>query len=337
MALFKVSNTKIVGVSGAVPKNKASNKDLVGLNKQQIDLLIKTTGIESRRVSPDEVCASDLCYTAAEKLIAELGWKKDEIGALIFVTQTPDYPIPGTSMILQDRLNLPKSCMTIDINQGCAGYVYGLSVISSLLSSGGIKKGLLLVGDTITKLIEKGDNSVVPIFSDAGTATAVEFDTESEDMSFNLQTDGSGYEAIIVPEGGSRDVSKASIKKMRMQGHSVFTFALKEVVPNINAVLEFAAREKDQVDYYIFHQANKLLNESIRRKMGIDSSKVPYTLSKFGNTSCATIPLTLISELSNEVKSQNLNLILSGFGVGLSWGACCLNISDIVCPDLIEL
>ncbi len=337
MALFKVANTKIAGVSGAIPKNKVSNKDLVGLSQQQIDLLIKTTGIENRRIADENICASDLCFVAAEKLLEELKWDQNEIEMLVFVTQTPDYPMPGTSMILQDRLNLPKSCMTLDINQGCAGYVYGLSVISNMMSSGAIKKGLLLVGDTITKLIEKGDNSIVPIFSDAGTATAIKYDSSAKDMVFNLQTDGSGYKSIIVPEGGARNQTDSSTKKMRMQGHDVFAFALKEVIPNIESVLKYAGKEKNQIDYYILHQANKLLNESIRRKMGIDSSKVPYTLGKYGNTSCATIPLTLVSELGVEVKSRNLELLFSGFGVGLSWGAVCVNISDIVCPKLIEL
>ncbi len=336
MALFKVENTKIVGVSGAIPKNEVSNNDLEGLTRQEIDLLIKTTGIENRRVANNAICASDLCFSAAEKLLEELQWDKNEIEVLVFVTQTPDYPIPGTSMILQDRLDLPKSCMTIDINQGCAGYVYGLSVITSMMSSGGIKKGLLLVGDTITKLIDKGDNSVAPIFSDAGTATAIQFDSSAEEMVFNLQTDGSGFEAIIVKEGGARNQKIEGGNKMRMRGHDIFAFALKEVLPNINSVIEHADANKDQIDYYIFHQANKLLNESIRRKMRIDSSKVPYTLNKYGNTSCATIPLTLVSELSEEARNKALNLLISGFGVGLSWGSALVKISDIVCPELIE-
>lgn len=196
---------------------------------------------------------------------------------------------------------------------------------------------MLLVGDTITKLLEEGDNSVVPIFSDAGTATAIEFDSSAKDMVFNLQSDGSGYDAIIVPQGGARSNSGDNNGKMQMQGHDIFTFALKEVVPNINSVLEYANKEKNKIDYFILHQANRLLNESIRRKMGIDASKVPYTLHKYGNTSCATIPLTLVSELRKKVQNQSLDVILSGFGVGLSWGSCCLNISDIVCPELIEL
>lgn len=327
MAVFSIPNTKIVGVSAAIPKQEVSNADLVGMSENDIRLLIETTGIETRRIADDQMKASDLCCSAAEKLIAELKWKKEEIGLLIFVSQTPDYPIPGTSMILQEKLGIPSTCMCLDVNQGCAGYVYGLSVLSSVMSASGIKKGLLLVGDTITKLLLPGDNSTVPIFSDAGSATAVEYDTNADEMHFNLQTDGSKYDAIIMEKDAH----------MKMRGHDIFTFGLKEVSPNVTTLLDHCDRAITDVDFFVFHQANKLLNEAIRKKIAIPSEKVPMTLGKYGNTSCATIPVTIVSELRNEVTKNKLNLLLSGFGVGLSWGAAFITISDVKCPELIEI
>jgi 3-oxoacyl-[acyl-carrier-protein] synthase-3 len=341
MAVFTVSDVKIAGVSGAIPRNTVSNRNLSGLSLEEIDLLIKTIGIEERRVADKSLCASDLCAIAAEKLIDSLGWKKEEIGVLVFVTQTPDYIIPGTSMLLQDRLGLTTACMTVDINQGCAGYVYGLSTIASILSASKQKKGLLLVGDTITKLLSEEDNSTVPIFADAGTATALEYDPSAPEMHFNLQTDGSKYDAIIIRDGGARNPvhERNEMKEvhMKMKGHDIFTFGLREVIPNLEELLKHADLQKETVDYFLFHQANLLLNESIRRKFGIPKEKTPITLTKFGNTSCATIPITLISELREKIAGKSVQLVLSGFGVGLSWGSAFINICDIECPELIEV
>lgn len=327
MAIFSVSNTKIVGISAALPKREVSNRQLTGLDDQEIQLLIKTTGIDKRRIAANEMHASDLCIAATEKLLTKLDWKKEEVEILIFVTQTPDMELPGSSMALQQRLGLPKTCMTMDINQGCAGYVYGLGTISSIMSATKLKKGLLLVGDTITHLLEDGDNSTVPIFSDAGSATAIEYDANAEQMHFNLQSDGSKCDTIHKKHDGF----------MKMKGHDVFAFGTKEVAPNLKELLEYSQRSAEAIDYFVFHQANLLLNESIRKKMELPKEKVPMTLHKYGNTSCATIPLTIVSELQEAIRDKNLNLMLAGFGVGLSWGSAFVNISDIQCPKPIEV
>jgi len=334
MAELSVENVRIAGVSATVPKSTENSSSLRGISEEDLSLLVRSIGINERRVAPDHLCASDLCLDAASRLIEELNWEKDEIELLIFVTQTPDYVLPGTSMILQNKLGLSKQCMTLDINQGCAGYVYGLSVASQMLSSGSIKKGLLLVGDTITRLIDKDDNSTHPIFSDAGTATALEFDSKAERMFFNLQTDGSGYDAILMKEGGARNPGSGL---MRMNGHDVLAFALKEVPGNIERALQAIEIEKDAIDYFVLHQANKLLNDSIRRKLKVDKNKFPVSLDKYGNTSCATIPLTLVSELNENLTNQKLKLALTGFGVGLSWGTAIIHTDQMVCLSLNEM
>lgn len=327
MAFLRAPHVRIAGIAAAVPKDESSNHDLPALSAESKELLIQTTGIETRRIAPRSMTTSDLCFAAADKLLNDLNWNRNEIDVLILVTQTPDQPIPGSSMLLQNRLGLPKTCMAMDLNQGCAGYVYGLATIMGLMATSELKKGLLLVGDTITHVLEKDDQSTIPIFSDAGTATALEFDLSAKEAVFNLQTDGEGCDAIQQKKGES----------MKMNGHAVFHFGLKEVVPNVNATLEKAGLSVDDMDYFVFHQANLLLNESIRKKLKIPAEKVPYTLAEFGNTSCATIPLTVVKSLRNEVRNASKTCLISGFGVGLSWGSGIVELGNCVCPELIEL
>lgn len=326
MAFLSIPNAKISGLSAVVPKQEVSNESIERLSAEERQLLIQTTGIDNRRQTYS-LSSSDLCYEAANRLIKKLGWNREEIDVLIFVSQTPDQPIPGSAMQLQARLDLPKTCMALDVNQGCAGYVYGLSLISSLISQGQMTKGLLLVGDVITSRLDPDDMSTIPIFSDAGSATAIEFDESAENSVFNLQSDGSGADVIMQrPED-----------HMRMNGHEVFNFGLREVAPNLKALLQQSERSMDEIDYFVFHQANRLLNESIRRKLKLPTEKVPYSLNQFGNTSCATIPLTMVHNLQEELESGSTELALMGFGVGLSWGSALIRTNKITCLPLIEL
>ena len=208
------------------------------------------------------------------------------------------------------------------------------------------------MGDTASKIVSLNDKSTTPIFADAGSATALEYDFLAfPDFHFNLESDGSGKEAIIVRDGGAKspfstnsltveDNRKGIARnrlQMEMNGLSVFSFTMREVVPNINKLLENMKKQTDDFDYFVFHQANKLLNERIRKKMKLESEKVPYSLQKYGNTSCATIPVTMVSELQEELTTKKMNLILSGFGVGLSWGSVALQTDKIVCLKMLEI
>lgn len=350
MALFKVENVKIVGMSATVPKYNESNWDYCALTKSEQELLVKTTGIENRRIAQDGTTTSDLCFNSAKELISKLGWIPQEIELMIFVSQSPDYYLPATSIILQDRLGLPKTAMAFDINLGCSGYVYGLSVISSLISTTKIKKALLFSGDVSSFSINKNDKSTYPLFGDAGTVTALEYNENSEALFFNLQSDGSGYEAIIIPDGGLRNplndesfvehqIDKGitrSRRNLKLEGMDIFNFSLREVVPNINDLLTFAEKERINYDYFVMHQANKIMNESIRKKLNFDKEKVPYSLSKYGNTSSASIPLTIVSELRNILNDGSHNLILSGFGVGLSWASVLMSTSNMIFTEVLE-
>ena len=349
MSIFSIDSVNIAGVSACVPAKEVSNHDFDLISEKERNLFIKATGIENRRVAALGICTSDLCIKSAEVLLKELGWKPDDIEILVFITQTPDYITPATSGIIQNRMGLPKSCIALDINLGCSGYVYGLSVISSLLSHTLGKKGLLLVGDVSSACISAKDKSTTPIFSDAGSATAIE-NSGDGNMTFNLQGDGSGYKAIIIPDGGYRNpVNIQSLEyheerpgitrnntHLILEGIDIYNFSVREVPPNIEALMNHSEKNKDDIDYYVFHQANKLINEGIRKKLGLRQEQVPYSLKNYGNTSSATIPVTIVDQLRKEIFDNSLSVVFSGFGVGLSWSSVLLNTKQVVCPPMIE-
>lgn len=351
MAFLTTYHTEIKGISACVPKQTVRTSDYRMFSEQEKNMFVKNVGIHERRVAPPHLTTSDLCYFAAEKLIHELQWKKEDINCLIFVSQSPDYFLPATSIILQNRLGLSQNLIAFDINLGCSGYVYGLQVISSLISSGQIKKGLLLVGDKSTLSTHEEDKSTYPLFGDAGSATAIEYTEKNSPVFFNLQTDGSGENAIKILDGGARnsvrpdtfDIKeiepgvKRSRRHLILNGIDIFNFALKEVSPNINDLLSYSKTEKSDINYFVFHQANKLINESVRKKLKINElEKVPYSIQDFGNTSSASIPLTIVHTLKDKLNTGQHKLLLSGFGVGYSWGSCILNTENIIVCDLIE-
>lgn len=278
MAKFSVENIQIKGIAAAVPSTVYNNINYDWISSRERDMFIKTTGVVSRHVANFGTTTTDLCERATNDLLEEINWKHDDIDVLIFVSQSRDYVIPSSACILQHKLNLPKSCIAFDLNMGCSGYVYGLSVISSMLNSQ-LKKGLLLVGDVSTLHTSPKDKSTFPLFGDAGTCTAIEFNPDVGKSFYNLQTDGEGYEAIIIRDGGARNyISEVSLKskkisegiernniQLELNGMDVFNFSLKEIAPNINQLLSFSEITKEEIDYFVFHQANKLINESIRK------------------------------------------------------------------------
>lgn len=350
MAFLEVKNVEIVGVSACVPKQKEDNSQIYP-KWGDYDSFIASTGIKSHRVAPSNITTCDLCYESAKKLITELQWNKDEIDALIFVSQTPDYVLPPTSCILQEKLELSQNCYTLDVSLGCSGWVYGLSVITSLMQNGTIKKGLLLVGDTISKLCSKEDKSTYPLFGDAGSATALVYNQNASPFYFNLHTDGTGYNSIIVKDGGYRNpVSESSLRSklvsegiernslnLELDGMNVFSFGITKVPKCINELVEHFNLDKEKTDLFVFHQANKFMNEKICKKLKLDKEKTPLSLDDFANTSCASIPLTLVTRCQENLKNTSQSLIACGFGVGLSWGGVALKSNKICVPNLIEI
>lgn len=327
-----------------VPKKVVSN--LVDCRPEirgERERLVRNIGIEFRRMAPSWQCFSDMAFDAAEKLLETLEWRRDEIDALIVVTQSPDYLIPGTAIILQDRLGLSHSTVAFDVNLGCSGYPFGINLLGSMIAAGGVKKGLVLVGDRAASMDD-------PIFSDAGTATALEFDETAPPMYFDLNSDGSGHKAIILPVGGHRE--PVSIQHLipyrehesdhwrratdlQLDGTAVLSFSTQRIPPAVEKLLEYAQTPKEDVDYFIFHQANRMINETIRKKLVLPVEKVPSTLRDFGNTSGASLPVTMTARINKELENKT-KILMSGFGIGLSWGTCLLDLEGAKFPDLIE-
>ena len=348
MAFLEFKNVRIAGISAGVPKKILSNlnpdvNDGISSEYSPEDF-VKTTGVKERRVS-DKLCTSDLCYYAAEQLISDLKWNKEEIEALVFVSQTADYILPCTSCILQYRLGLSKDCYATDCTLGCSGWVYGLSQVVSLLLNGTIKKALLLCGDAKKRAAGPRD----PLFGAAGTATAVEYQEGAPGFQFHFGTDGSGYDAIITPDGGSRNqVSPKSFlleeiegKQMhrmqtRMKGMDVFSFGITTPPKSIKRLAEHYGFNYMDSDYLILHQANMKMNNMIVKKLKFSPEKVPSCMLHFGNTSSASIPLTIVTELREKCKSTT-KFLCCGFGVGLSWGTVSFEAKDMVISELVEV
>lgn len=350
MGLFSIPGIAIKGISASVPIQSEDNEALDLIPARERAAFIGQTGIRYRRVAPAGLTASDLCIRSAEPLLHQLNWSPADIDVLIFVSQTPDYIIPGTASVIHQKLGLAKKCIALDINLGCSGYVYGLSVIGSLLRNIPGGKGLLLVGDCSTSVISRHDKSTWPLFSDAGSATAIEQSAGSV-WHFHLQSDGSGYRDIMINDGGQRNpFTAASLTahdygpgisrndlQMKLEGINIFNFALREVTPNIQGLLKSIDVPQSSVDYFVLHQGNKLMLECIRKKMNESENKFPYSMYHFGNTSSASIPVTIVTELLPKLTAQKTNLLLSGFGVGLSWGSAYLSLDSPLILPLIEV
>ena len=350
MAFLTIPNIRIAGLAATVPPHKEHNRDYGWISQKERESIIKNIGVETRRVAEKGVTTADLCEVAAEELISRLQWNKSEIELLVFVSQSRDYLVPTTACILQDKLGLSHNCIAYDIGMGCSGYVYGLSAVGSMMLTGEIRKALLMVGDISTLTTSYRDKSTYPLFGDVGTVTALEFQEGAPKMHFNMQTDGSGYDALIIRDGGARHtMSRKSfeIKKidkgiyrsrlhLELNGIDVFNFSLREVVPNIKALLKHTDQSLDSVDYLVFHQANRLINETLRKMLKLDPAKMPYSIREYGNTSGASVPLTLVTQLKEPLENEKLHLLLSAFGVGLSWGSVLLDTDHVVCPDVIE-
>jgi 3-oxoacyl-[acyl-carrier-protein] synthase-3 len=345
MAQVTLHNVRYAGMATCVPKRVLSNlDDCPPQLRPGRERMVRNIGIMERRICAEWQCFSDLAFDATERLLSELDWKRDEIDALIVVTQSPDYLIPATAIILQDRLQLRQSTIAFDVNLGCSGYAFGLHLLGCMIAAGGVKKGLVLVGDRSASVIE-------PLFSDAGCATALEYDPHAPPMHFDLNSDGSGYRAIMLPVGGHREpygiqhmvpVQDAdglwrSPARLILDGPAVLSFSTQQVPPAVRQLLEFAQCPIERIDYFLFHQANRMINETIRKKLALAPDRVPSSLHDFGNTSGASIPLTMTVRIREALQGQSKKLLMCGFGIGLSWGSCLIDVDQAVFPELLEV
>lgn len=351
MARQCIKNVRISGVSAAVPSRVVETRDSQAFeNEEEANKFIENVGVEScHKFADNSVCCSDLCQKAAEKLLAQGVFAKDEIDMLIYVSQSQDYILPATSCVLHGKLGLSASCLTFDISLGCSGWVYGLSVAAGMMQNGGFRKCLLLAGDT--QLVAKGNDKAKPLFGDAGTATVLEYDESAAEMYLETYTDGTGYEAIIKRSGARRepfDEHSLDIITDRwgnvhrpidteMDGAAVFVFGITKVPKAVKSMLQWMGKTVPEVDYFLFHQANLMMNEQIRKKLKIAPEQCPYSLRHFGNNSSASIPLTIVTQIRDAVQAEEKEIVACGFGVGLSWGTLGVRLRKPVIPELVEI
>lgn len=328
-----INEVQIKSVIAWMPEEKVELSSLGSLyGESEVKSIIKATGIERVRVAEENMTASDMCYNAAKALMEKEKINVEEIDGLVFVSQTCDYILPATSISLQHRLGLSQSTVCVDIHYGCSGYIYGLFQAAMWLSCGACKNVLVLAGDTISRLINPNDKSLRMVFGDCGTATLI--GKGNKRMGVNINSDGSGADRLIVPAGGGRtpvsektgvltwdeDKNGRSQNDLFMDGMAIFNFAITKVHKNINRLIEQMQWEKEDIGLYALHQANNFMVGYIRKKLKIKENLVPLNAQNWGNTGPATIPL-LLSDVCSR-KTFNLDkVIMSGFGVGLSWGS----------------
>lgn len=351
MAFFTVNNVSIKGMSACVPPKIEENIDIPFYTAEEAKLIIKSTGIERRHVVDNGITNTDLCEKAFHELINELSWEVDTIDAIVYVTQTEDYITPPNVFVMHDRLNLSEKCMALDINHGCPGWVVGLSTLSSIMSSGYIKRAILFDGDNCTTVNYKSDRESRPLFGDCGTCTALEHDPNATPMNFYIGTNSKDGSSLLRKYGGSRhpytlDLFQAELGKLsgeipidsgnaNMDGANVFSFGISTIPKSVKSICNEFNIEIDNVDKIVLHQANKFMLDKIAKKIKARPEQVPSSLKNYGNTTSASIPLTIVSECNEEYSSKRIETIGCGFGTGLSWGTFHFVTECIKCPKVI--
>ena len=313
MAIMKFSGIGISAMAGAVPSHVIDNlKYTEFFPEDQVKEVVEKVGVYERRFADEQTCSSDLCFAAAQKLIIDNQIDRSEIDLLVFISQTQDYRMPATACTLQHRLGLSNSCIAFDVNLGCSAFIYGMSIVYSMLQTGSIRKALILDGETRSKVYGPRDRRSAFIFGDGGIAALVEKGEKYGETTLSLNTDGSRADLIMIKAGGYRHMSTPETLKERvvdeygnmrseeqgyMKGGDVFNFVIREIPRDIKMTMAEAGKTVDDIDYFCFHQANNFINAYIAKKMKLDLDKIPHTIEKFGNTSSVSVPLTIVSEL----------------------------------------
>lgn len=343
---------RVTGVAAAVPRNVVYTTDFDFFTPEEAGVFNNTVGIKQRHIAPEDVCASDLCFVAAEQLLADLKWERESVDVLIFESVTGDYKTPPTSCLLQDRLGLSEDCFAMDIPMGCCGYMYAITTGGNLLSSGNVKRALLLVGDTALRMGSMKDKSRVPLFGDCGTAMALEYDPTASDIVVDFHTYGKGYEALMTPHGGFRHpVTKESFEyedfgngivraplHTLINGMNVFSFAISKPPRSIETFMtDYGIDKERDVDYFLIHQANKMIVDRIVKKLKLPLEKVPYNLEEFGNLGGASIPSLMVTRLREQLMTGEKSLLMSSFGLGLTWGTMWMRTRPMVVSTLVKV
>ena len=349
MAFLSIPNISIRGIAVCVPNRVVDNRSLDYFTPEEIENVISMTGIERRYVADEFTTCSDLCEKAFDELIDKLDWERDSIDAIMYLSMTEDYPQPNTACILHGKLGLSEDCYVSNLKQGCPGWIVGISTLASLVSTGQIKRAVLMNGDINTRNSSPYDKESQPLFSDAGAVTALEYNPTAPAIECYLATRGKDAGAIICPAGGARkpvtvdtlkfkEYEDGSLRRdidTRMDGMSVFSFGISAAPKAVKKLCDHFNIDPESVDKYFFHQANLFMNEKIRKKLKLSEEKVPYILKNIGNSSSASIPENIVISCREEFEGQPMDCIGCSFGVGLQYGAIHFKTDKIVCPELI--
>lgn len=351
MAFLKIENVAIRGISACVPSKVEENKDLPFYAPGEAEQVIEATGIERRHVATDGITASDLCYKASESLLSQLGWERESIDLLAFVTQCPDYVNLPNSFVVHEKLGLREDAMCVDFYHGCPGWVVGFSSVASMVSAGSIKRALLLDGDTCSKMQYANDREERPLFGDAGTATAIEFAKGSSPVFFNIGTKSEDARALTKLVGGFRNpytvdslkheldmragLNSDFAKTGKMDGMDVFSFAITKAPKAMKRLCSEFGINLEEIDNLILHQANKLIIESIAKRMKVSINHVPSSLRDYGNTTSVSVPLTMVVDRKTQLENVKQKNLACAFGTGLAWGAVYFETEKIIVPEVI--
>jgi 3-oxoacyl-[acyl-carrier-protein] synthase-3 len=339
-----ISGVRISGIYACVPKQVIDNTYFEKqFGEEAVADVVRMIGVKKRRWSKEDVTGGDLTLVAAQSLLAKLGWSSETVDAIIYVSQTSDFKMPSTACVLQHRLGLAEHCAAFDLNLGCSAYPYALWTAMSLLRASGLKRALVCVSETMSKIIDKNDRATAMLFGDAATVTALEVDASDAPNFFIFGTNGSGYADLIIADGARVPAELAIVEKrisrpdkLHMDGWSVFNFTIGTVPGLVKQSLAQASLEINAVDYFLFHQANNFMLDHLIKKSKLPSEKILKNLANYGNTSCASIPLLMATELSSFISQRTLTLALFGFGVGYSWSSAVLRVDENIILDWIE-
>lgn len=308
----------IAAIEYYLPKNILTNEDIANeFPEWNAEKITAKIGVESRHVADASQTALDLAYEACEKLFQT--YDKSKIDFILFCTQSPDYFLPTTACILQDKLDLPKNIGALDFNLGCSGFVYGLTLAKGLISIGLAKNILLVTSDTYTKFLDKNDKSNRSIFGDGAAVTIIEKDDSKSDFQYVVGTDGAGYNNLIVENGGARNASEKPV--LYMKGPKIFTFAIENIPALMNDTLEKNKLRLEDIDLFVFHQASSYMLNYLKNMCNIPDDKFFLDMKDIGNTVSASIPIALKLALDQGKIKEGFKVMVAGFGVGYSWGA----------------
>ena len=352
---FKYQGKKITGILTVVPKNeKTFDEEMENYqaSKARTKRLKAVMGFEKHKIVEEGVCVSDLAVFGMEYLFRNELLNKEDIDSLVVVTESPDYIMPGTSTVIQGILGLRHEVYCLDLNQGCAGFIVGLQQAFSLLDQEDIRKVVLINADVLSRRTSKQDRNSYPLIGDAASITIVENDSDLSNVAYGvIKMDGQRMDALMIPAGGFRIPSTPetsilrensegnlrSLNHLVMKGGDVFNFMQTEVPPLIDELMLYAGKKKENIDWYLFHQPNKFMVDKLADAMGVPHEKMPSNIvTYFGNASGVTIPTNICFNLGKKLLDHTYEVCLSGFGVGLTWGAWIMKLGKFDFCRLIE-